>query len=761
MAAAKHIYVPQRAIDANGISDGASIYIYQAGTTTPVTLYSDEALSTERANPVVVPAGAEVPVFFYDDTQAVRRYIEYGDGTVDDEATYDPFIKKSDADAKPQAYTTNATVEAARVSSSLARTTGRAAAGDGGAADYRRAEAAIAHDNKLIDAAGNELEYEGETFKLEHICTPNTLTDQSDSLRKVLDHIDNRGAGILEISRGNYFYITQQIELPGNIMIRGPGGFNRQDPGSSGTAFDKATGIGGFVFGDNAGTFPKSMFKPTGRRTIFQGVDFFGNGAEAVERSGGVPLAAVDVPDLGHCIELPSTGNTGYDFTARDCRFTQFNAAIDNSDAVSGMRLYNNVFVQNTWGVYNAVDSMMGFNNFAGMRRNALNLFGGQWLLFGGLIEFTSWQDKSDADAAIYLGGNANEGTIMGVVFDRNGGYDIRAEDTSGNRPTLITIADNQFKRSAWTPAYTASNSRCLNLDGIDGLTLTGNMVQSSDGRPSGLQGARSPISFANITDCHGIIERDNNFHSLQGPALDLNGPDFDWYETTTSGEYALIRTGYPQTNDPNIYEPDTVYVNNSVQGAAGTVGSLAANKWGYGSVTVLAADSATGSDETFDTIIVQHSADPSAIDVSALWTIKPVTFGSGCTNIQTTGCRDRSPARFTINATSTLTKTLYTRAANASADSEAYVLRIRTRDGANRAFADFPFVVDLAGTTFGPTITEGAVDVRAGSRTFGWAGATTDIEVSIKARGVGSYLEVSVENTTGTNIGAELILLS
>lgn len=75
-------YIPNRVIDSNGIADGASVYVYLASTTTPVTIYADEALTTPLSNPVVVPAGSAVPPIYYDTDLSVRVRVVAVDGTV-------------------------------------------------------------------------------------------------------------------------------------------------------------------------------------------------------------------------------------------------------------------------------------------------------------------------------------------------------------------------------------------------------------------------------------------------------------------------------------------------------------------------------------------------------------------------------------------------------------------------------------------------------------------------------------------------------
>lgn len=88
--AKRYRYIPNRVIDTNGISDGATIYVYDTGTTTPVTLYSDEALSVEVSNPYTVAAGAAVPELYHNASGEVRVRVVQDDGTViSDDDPYD------------------------------------------------------------------------------------------------------------------------------------------------------------------------------------------------------------------------------------------------------------------------------------------------------------------------------------------------------------------------------------------------------------------------------------------------------------------------------------------------------------------------------------------------------------------------------------------------------------------------------------------------------------------------------------------------
>lgn len=95
---ARYNYIPNRVIDSNGISDGASIGVYQTGTMTPVSIYSDDTLTTPLLNPYVVPSGAAVPmIYFAGSPMDVRvRVVADGGTVVSDDDPYDPVLNSAD-----------------------------------------------------------------------------------------------------------------------------------------------------------------------------------------------------------------------------------------------------------------------------------------------------------------------------------------------------------------------------------------------------------------------------------------------------------------------------------------------------------------------------------------------------------------------------------------------------------------------------------------------------------------------------------------
>lgn len=71
----------QRLLDATGaIEPGATIEFYTAGTTTPLTVYSDRALSTTAGTSVTADANGAVPERWIPDTTDIKLVYKNGDG---------------------------------------------------------------------------------------------------------------------------------------------------------------------------------------------------------------------------------------------------------------------------------------------------------------------------------------------------------------------------------------------------------------------------------------------------------------------------------------------------------------------------------------------------------------------------------------------------------------------------------------------------------------------------------------------------------
>jgi hypothetical protein len=100
-------YFPNRVIDSDGIADGASIYVYQTGTTTLVSLFSDAGLSVPVANPYVLAAGAVVPPLYHSYAGNIRLYVVSDSGDVTDVDPYPLFLSDGDVTLSDIVVSTN------------------------------------------------------------------------------------------------------------------------------------------------------------------------------------------------------------------------------------------------------------------------------------------------------------------------------------------------------------------------------------------------------------------------------------------------------------------------------------------------------------------------------------------------------------------------------------------------------------------------------------------------------------------------------
>lgn len=81
--AAQLIIPPATPIFDNGVIEaGARMHVYQTGTTTPITVYTDAALTTEATNPVIANGNGVLPATYWDNDTEVRVRIEDSDGAV-------------------------------------------------------------------------------------------------------------------------------------------------------------------------------------------------------------------------------------------------------------------------------------------------------------------------------------------------------------------------------------------------------------------------------------------------------------------------------------------------------------------------------------------------------------------------------------------------------------------------------------------------------------------------------------------------------
>lgn len=207
-------YIPDRVIDLNGIADGANVYVYQTGTTTPVSIYDDPDLTNPVTNPLIVGAGAAVPTLYHNEGDDVRLYItDDAGGIIFDQDPYVEYLSRSvmagdggagfvglNGGGTSQDIAdiveglTRAQLAARSIPAGVDRlqTVGWAAAGDGGHAWYKRVASEPAHDLKIQSADGAWWEIDEPTIFLEMAGGGADIVDNSAAITRVIDYLPER-----------------------------------------------------------------------------------------------------------------------------------------------------------------------------------------------------------------------------------------------------------------------------------------------------------------------------------------------------------------------------------------------------------------------------------------------------------------------------------------------------------------------------------------------------------------------------------------
>lgn len=217
-----HTYIPNRVIDSNGISDGASIAFYTTGTTTPATIYTSSTLSTPRANPVVVGAGAAVPDIWLDPAVTYRRVITYSDGSTLDT---DPWQGLAAGDI------------------------GLPALSPGGVA--RTVQAKM----RDIEVSPEDFGAVGDVAEPAVTDTTATGTDDILALEKARDYLVSIGGGRIKLAPGKYYGISRDFVIEANnVSIEG----------------QNSRGCG--IVALTSGTFTKAVVRVGGAATCYSNV---------------------------------------------------------------------------------------------------------------------------------------------------------------------------------------------------------------------------------------------------------------------------------------------------------------------------------------------------------------------------------------------------------------------------------------------------------------------------------------------------------
>ncbi|MCR4297255.1 MAG: right-handed parallel beta-helix repeat-containing protein [Gallionella sp.] len=184
---ARFTYIPNRVIDSNGISDGANIYFYQVGTTTPVSIFSDAALTTPASNPYPVAVGAIVPALYYAETDIRVKIIDDGGNTVSDDDPYERPITQTEL-----------------ISTATAK--GAGLVGFSHAATY------------AVSTVGAKLKAIVSITDAPYNAVAGDTGDQTSAIQAAVDAVNTAGGGTVIIPPGTYRIITA-IVLYSNITV--------------------------------------------------------------------------------------------------------------------------------------------------------------------------------------------------------------------------------------------------------------------------------------------------------------------------------------------------------------------------------------------------------------------------------------------------------------------------------------------------------------------------------------------------------------
>lgn len=81
--------IPHRIVNGSSVPSDTTITVYQAGTSTPVSLFSDEAHMNPALNPFTVTSGNPIPALYHDFGGEIRVEVVDGSGTAFDADPYD------------------------------------------------------------------------------------------------------------------------------------------------------------------------------------------------------------------------------------------------------------------------------------------------------------------------------------------------------------------------------------------------------------------------------------------------------------------------------------------------------------------------------------------------------------------------------------------------------------------------------------------------------------------------------------------------
>ena len=227
---ASQLIIP-RQLDANGDAvSGAKANVYETGTTTPVTVYTNTGLSIAHANPIVSDGNGYFAQAFYGGSTALKVVVtDSADATL---VTYDPVplvslstTAASDVTHSPTTENTATDVQTAlnNITDGTAQLANpNFAAGSITDADLANASGLVfiesqdASSSSTLDFTGfDATKYDAYVFELCNVTLPSAATPQSLRLRTSTD-----GGSTFDDTGGDYAYYTQGELMDGTQAQR-------------------------------------------------------------------------------------------------------------------------------------------------------------------------------------------------------------------------------------------------------------------------------------------------------------------------------------------------------------------------------------------------------------------------------------------------------------------------------------------------------------------------------------------------------------